>query len=115
MIQRIDAGQRMSEASIYGGIVYLAGQVPETPNADIKTQTREVLAAIDELLARAGSDKSKLLSAQIFLADVADFAEMNSVWDAWVIPGNAPTRATVQALMANPAWKIEIVVTAAAA
>ena len=113
MIQRIDAGKRMSEASIHGGIVYLAGQVPEDTSADIEGQTRQVLAAIDELLARAGSDKSRILRAQIFLADIADFAGMNRAWDAWVVPGNGPARATVEARLANPAWKVEIVVTAA--
>ena len=112
MIQRIDAGKRMSEASIHGGIVYLAGQVPEDTSADIEGQTRQVLAAIDELLARAGSDKSRILRAQIFLADIADFAGMNRAWDAWVAPGDAPSRATVEARLANPAWKVEIVVTA---
>lgn len=113
MIQRLDPGSRMSEASIHGGIVYLAGQIPETDAADIETQTGEVLAAIDDLLARAGSDKSKILRAQIFLADIADFAGMNRAWDAWVVAGNAPARATVEAKLANPAWKVEIVVTAA--
>ena len=113
MIQRIDPGNRMSEASLHGGIVYLAGQVPETADAGIETQTAEVLAAIDALLAQAGSDKSRILRAQIFLADIADFAGMNRAWDAWVVPGNAPARATVEARLANPAWKVEIVVTAA--
>ena len=112
MIQRIDPGNRMSEASLHGGIVYLAGQVPETADAGIETQTAEVLAAIDALLAQAGSDKSRILRAQIFLADIADFAGMNRAWDAWVVPGNAPARATVEARLANPAWKVEIVVTA---
>lgn len=111
-IQRIDAGPRMSEACIHGGIAYLAGQVPETAGADIETQTREVLEAIDALLAQAGSDKSRILRAQIFLADIADFAGMNRAWDAWVVPGQAPARATVEARLANPDWKVEIVVTA---
>ena len=113
MIQRIDAGNRMSEASIHGGVIYLAGQVPETPHADIETQTREVLAAIDQLLEQAGSDKTRILRAQIYLADIADFAGMNRAWDAWVVPGQAPARATVEARLANPGWKVEIVVTAA--
>ena len=112
MIQRIEPGNRMSEASLHGGIVYLAGQVPETADAGIETQPAEVLAAIDALLAQAGSDKSRILRAQIFLADIADFAGMNRAWDAWVVPGNAPARATVEARLANPAWKVEIVVTA---
>lgn len=112
MIQRIDAGNRMSEACIHGGLVYLAGQIPETLDADIETQTGEVLAAIDALLAQAGSDKARILRAQIFLADIADFSGMNRAWDAWVVPGNAPARATVEAKLANPGWKVEIVVTA---
>ncbi|GAB3786321.1 RidA family protein [Dyella agri] len=114
MIKRIEAGPRMSEASIHGGIVYLAGQVPEDTRNDIEGQTRQVLAAIDDLLAQAGSDKTRILRAQIFLADIDDFAGMNRAWDAWVVPGNAPARATVQARLADPEWKVEIVVTAAA-
>ncbi|MEN9311366.1 MAG: hypothetical protein RLY77_1491 [Pseudomonadota bacterium] len=112
MIQRLDPGPRMSEASIHNGIVYLAGQIPETADAAIEVQTAEVLAAIDALLAQAGSDKSRILRAQIFLADINDFAGMNRAWDAWVVAGNAPARATVEAKLANPAWKVEIVVTA---
>jgi len=112
MIQRIDAGPRMSEASIHNGIVYLAGQVPEDTSLDIEGQTREVLTAIDAMLAQAGSDKTRILRAQIFLADIADFAGMNRAWDAWVVPGNAPARATVEARLARPEWKVEIVVTA---
>ena len=113
MIQRIDPGNRMSEASIHRGIAYLAGQVPVTPDADIETQTREVLAEIDELLAKCGSDKTRILRAQIYLADIADIGAMNEVWDAWVAPGHAPPRATVQAALADAAWKIEVVATAA--
>ena len=112
MIERIDAGPRMSEACIHGGTAYLAGQVPETAGADIETQTREVLEAIDALLAQAGSDKTRVLRAQVYLADIADFAGMNRAWDAWVVPGQAPARATVEARLANPDWKVEIVVTA---
>jgi enamine deaminase RidA (YjgF/YER057c/UK114 family) len=112
MIERIDAGNRMSEASIHGGIAYLAGQIPITAGADIETQTREVLSEIDELLARCGSDKTRILRAQIYIADVADFEGMNRAWDAWVVPGQAPARATVEAKLANPDWKVEIVVTA---
>jgi enamine deaminase RidA (YjgF/YER057c/UK114 family) len=113
MIQRIDAGPRMSEATIHNGIVYLAGQVAEDDGADIEAQTREVLAAIDVLLAQAGSDKTRILRAQIFLADIADFPGMNRAWDAWVAPGQGPARATVEAKLARPEWKVEIVVTAA--
>lgn len=112
VITRIDAGPRMSEASIHNGVIYLAGQIPEDATADITGQTTQVLGEIDKLLAQAGSDKSKILRAQIYLADVADFAGMNAAWDAWVIPGNAPSRATVEARLANPSWKVEIVVTA---
>jgi enamine deaminase RidA (YjgF/YER057c/UK114 family) len=87
--------------------------VADDPGADIEGQTRQVLGAIDALLARAGSDKTKLLRAEIFLADFADFAAMNRVWEAWVAPDHTPARATVQAALAKPEWKIEIVVTAA--
>lgn len=114
MIERIDAGPRMTEAVVHGGVIHLAGQIPETPGADIETQTREVLAEIDALLAKAGSDKTRILRAQVYLADIADFDGMNRAWDAWVVPGKAPARATVEARLANPAWKVEIVVTAAA-
>jgi len=97
MIQRLDPGPRMSEASIHNGVVYLAGQVADDATQDIVGQTRQVLAAIDELLARAGSDKSRILRAQIFLADIGEFSGMNAAWDAWVPAGNAPSRATVEA------------------
>ena len=113
IIQRFDVGARMSEMSVYNGIAHLAGQVADDASADAAGQTRQVLAAIDALLARAGSDKTKILMAQIYLADMADFDGMNAVWDGWVAPGHAPPRATVQARLAKPAWKIEIVVTAA--
>lgn len=113
MIQRLDVGQRMSEAAIHNGTIYLAGQIAEDATQDISGQTQQVLAAVDALLARAGSGKDHILMAQIFLADLADFAAMNAVWDAWVSQGNAPPRATVQAALANPAWKIEVVMTAA--
>ena len=114
MVQRIDVGARMSEVAIHNGTVYLAGQIAEDATQDIAGQTRQVLDAIDALLAKAGSDKSKILMAQIFLKDLSDCAGMNSVWDAWVVPGQTPCRATVQAHLANPEWKLEIVVTAAA-
>ncbi|MBQ0929821.1 RidA family protein [Ideonella sp. 4Y16] len=113
MIQRFDVGPRMSEMAVHNGTVYLAGQVAADGSQDIQGQTRQVLDAIDALLARAGSDKTKILRAQIFLADLADFAAMNSVWEAWVVAGHTPPRATVQAALAKPEWKIEIVVTAA--
>lgn len=113
MIQRFDTGPRMSEMVVHNGTVYLAGQIADDAGADIAGQTRQVLDAIDALLARAGSDKSKILRAQIFLVDLAEFAAMNAVWEQWVVPGHTPARATVQAALANPQWKIEIVVTAA--
>jgi len=113
IIQRFDVGARMSEMSVYNGIAHLAGQVADDASADAAGQTRQVLAAIDALLARAGSDKSRILRCQIFLADLADFAAMNEVWEAWVVPGETPPRATVQAALARPEWKVEMVVTAA--
>jgi enamine deaminase RidA (YjgF/YER057c/UK114 family) len=113
MIQRIDTGPRMSEAVVHQGVAYLAGQVPEDGALDIGGQTRQVLAAIDALLAAVGSDKTRILRAQIYLADIGDFAGMNAVWDEWVPAGHTPARATVEARLARPEWKIEIVVTAA--
>lgn len=112
-IQRFHVGPRMSESAVFNGVVYLAGQVADDASQDIAGQTRQVLAAIDRLLAEAGSDKSRILRAQIFIADLAEFDAMNQVWEAWVVPGHTPPRATVQAALAKPAWKIEIVVTAA--
>lgn len=113
MIRRFDVGPRLSEMAIHNGTAYLAGQVPNDATLDIGGQTREVLAAVDALLERAGTDKSRILMAQIFLADMADFEGMNAVWDAWVAPGHAPPRATVQARLGKPGWRIEMVVTAA--
>lgn len=113
-IRRIHPGPRMSQAVVCNGMVFLAGQVAEDTTQDVTGQTRQVLAAIDRLLAEAGSDKSRLLSAQIFLADMADFAAMNKVWEAWVVPGQTPARATVEAAMASPKYLVEIVITAAA-
>lgn len=113
MVQRFDVGARMSEMAVHSGIVWLAGQVAEDGSQDIGGQARQVLAAVDRLLARAGTDKSKIVMCQIFLADLADFAGMNAVWDAGVVPGHTPPRATVQAKLAKPEWKIEVVVTAA--
>ena len=113
MIQRFDVGIRMSEMAVHNGTVYLAGQVASDASQGIEGQTRQVLGMVDALLARAGSDKTKILRVQIFLADLKDFTAMNSVWDSWVVPGNTPPRATVQAALAKPEWKIEVVVTAA--
>jgi enamine deaminase RidA (YjgF/YER057c/UK114 family) len=112
-IQRFDVGARMSEMALHGERVFLAGQVAEDGTQDIGGQTRQVLGAIDKLLARAGSHKSKIVMCQIYLADIADFPGMNAVWDAWVVPGHTPPRATVQARLAKPEWRVEIVVTAA--
>jgi enamine deaminase RidA (YjgF/YER057c/UK114 family) len=112
-IHRFDVGTRLSEMAVHGNTVYLAGQVAADGSQDIAGQTRQVLAAIDALLARAGSDKSRILMAQIYLADLGDFAGMNGVWEGWVAHGHAPPRATVQAQLAKPEWRVEIVVTAA--
>jgi enamine deaminase RidA (YjgF/YER057c/UK114 family) len=99
--------------AVYNGVAYLAGQVPADATQDIRGQTRQVLAAIDALLTRAGTDRSRLLMCQIFLADLADFDGMNEVWEAWLPADHAPPRATVQARLAKPQWKVEMVVTAA--
>ena len=112
-IHRFDVGARLSEMAVFQGTCYLAGQVAADATQDIRGQTQQVLSAIDVLLARAGSDKSRILMVQIFIADLADFPAMNEVWDAWVPAGHAPPRATVQAKLAKPEWKVEIVVTAA--
>lgn len=112
-LQRFDVGARLSEMAVYNGVAYLAGQVPEDASQDITGQTAQVLAAIDRLLERAGTDKSKILMAQIFIKDLAEFPGLNAAWDAWVPAGHTPPRATVQAHLAKPEWKVEIVVTAA--
>lgn len=114
MIQRIDTGTRMSQAVIHGNTVYLAGQVAlEAPGESITNQTTDTLKRIDELLEKAGTDKSKLLSATIWLSDIGDFEEMNAVWDAWVSPGNSPARACVESALAAPQFNVEIGVVAA--
>jgi enamine deaminase RidA (YjgF/YER057c/UK114 family) len=112
-IQRFDVGPRISEMAVHNGVAYLAGQVASDATLDAKGQTADVLAQVDALLARAGTDKSRILMAQIFLADVADFPALNEAWDAWVAGGNTPPRATVEAKLAKPEWKVEIVVKAA--
>jgi enamine deaminase RidA (YjgF/YER057c/UK114 family) len=99
--------------TVHNGLCWLAGQVAADGRGDIVDQTRTVLAAIDALLARAGTHKGNILMAQIFLADLADFPGLNQVWDAWVAADAAPARATVQARLARPEWKVEIVITAA--
>lgn len=113
-IQRFHVANRYSEIAVHNGTLYLAGQVPDDASQDIRGQTTQVLAMVDRLLAEAGSDKTRLLSVQIFLADLADYDGMNEVWDAWVAEGHAPPRATVQARLARPEWRVEIVVVAAA-
>ena len=111
-ITRIGIGKRMSEASVYNGIVWVAGQVG-TPGDSVTDQTRTCLAEVDRILAEAGTDKTRILSAQIWLADMAAFGEMNAVWDAWVPQGNTPARATGEAKLATPAYLVEVIVTAA--
>ncbi|TKW64999.1 MAG: RidA family protein [Paracoccus denitrificans] len=111
-ITRIGNGPRMSQAVIHGDTVYLAGQVG-TEGADIETQVRDALANVDKFLAEAGSDKSRILSVTVWLADMADFAAMNAVYDAWVDPENLPARATGEAKLATPGYKVEFIVTAA--
>lgn len=110
-IERLDKGPRMSQAVIHGDTVYLAGQVGEGP--DVASQTKAILESVDSLLARAGSDKSRLLSATIWLADMNDFAAMNAVWDSWVDPNNAPARATGESRLAAPKYLVEIIIVAA--
>jgi enamine deaminase RidA (YjgF/YER057c/UK114 family) len=113
-IQRIKPGPRMSGAVVHGNTVYLAGQVAnQAAGQSVAEQTKEILSIIDSLLAEAGTDKSKLLMANIWLTDMATFQEMNAVWDAWVSSGNTPARATVEAKLATPAFKVEIAVIAA--
>ncbi|MGV8953087.1 MAG: RidA family protein [Cypionkella sp.] len=111
-IKRIGVGARMSEAVCYNGIAWLAGQVG-TPGASVTEQTRVCLAEVDRILAAAGTDKTRILSTQIWLADMADFAEMNAVWDGWVPAGNTPARATGEAKLATPDYRVEVIVTAA--
>ena len=112
-IERLHVGARLSEAAIHGGVVYLAGQVADDPSQDATGQTRQVLAAIDRLLGESGSDKTCILQATIYMADMEDFGAMNAVWDGWVVPGHTPPRATVQALLARPDYRVEIKIIAA--
>jgi enamine deaminase RidA (YjgF/YER057c/UK114 family) len=111
-ITRLETGPRMSQAVIHNGTVYLAGQVG-APGKSVGEQTQAVLAEIDRLLAAAGTDKTRLLTAQIWLSDMKTFAEMNAVWDKWVAPGHTPARATGSADLATSDYKVEIIVTAA--
>ncbi len=112
-IKRIQVGARMSQAVVHGDTVYLAGQVADDPVPSVAEQTKQILAKIDRLLAAAGSDKSKILSANIWLADIGRFDEMNGVWDGWVSAGAAPARATVQSALARPSHLVEIMIVAA--
>ena len=114
-VQRIKPGARMSQAVIHGETVYLAGLVADDKSQDVKGQTAQILAAIDALLALAGTDKSKVLSANIWLTDIGTWSQMNEVWDAWVSPGNTPARATVEAKLAAAGASVEIMVQAARA
>jgi enamine deaminase RidA (YjgF/YER057c/UK114 family) len=112
MIERIDPGPRMSRAVVHDGTIYTAGQVDKS-SADVAGQTRTILARIETILAQAGSYKSKVLSANIWLADIDSFDQMNAVWDAWIAPGDPPARATVEARLAGPEYLVEIAVIAA--
>jgi len=114
-IKRVNVAKRLSDMAVYNGVAYLAGQVPDDATLDITGQTAQVLATVDKLLAEAGTDKSRILMAQIFITNMKEFDGMNKAWDAWVADGNAPPRATVEARLANPDYKVEIVVTAAVA
>ena len=113
-IERHDVGERMSQAVVHNGTVYLAGQVAfDKAGASVREQTENILERIDRYLGEAGTDKSKLLSAQIWLSDISTFDEMNAVWDAWVTPGNTPCRACVESKLAAPQFTVEIMVVAA--
>ena len=112
-ITRYQTGARMSQAVVHGDTVYLAGQVADDTDVGVAGQTEQILAKIDARLAEAGSDKSKLLSATLWITDMQHFGEMNAVWDAWVLPGNTPARACVEAPLAAPRFQVEIMVTAA--
>jgi enamine deaminase RidA (YjgF/YER057c/UK114 family) len=112
-IQRHNVGKRLSEIVVHNGVAYLAGEVPDDTSKDVTGQTAEVLAKIDKLLKQVGSDKTKILSAQIFLPDMKDFAGMNAAWEAWIPAGQTPARATIEAKLANPALKVEIMCIAA--
>jgi enamine deaminase RidA (YjgF/YER057c/UK114 family) len=113
-VQRHEVGPRMSKVVVHGNTVYLAGIVADNPKGkSVGDQTKDILKQIDGFLGKAGTDKSKLLSANIWITDMANFAEMNAVWDSWVSPGNTPARATVEAKLASPDYKVEIMVVAA--
>ena len=113
-IERFHVGKRLSEMVVHGGTVYLAGQVADDPTADAAGQIRQVLAQIDKLLGEAASDKSRILSATIFLPSMSDFPALNAAWDAWIPAGQCQARATVEAGLARPEYKVEIQIIAAA-
>lgn len=113
MIKRLTPGKRLSQATIHGGVVYLAGQVPDDYTGGIEAQARQVLAKIDALLTEAGTDRSSMLSVTVWLPSMGDFAKFNTVWDAWVPAGATPARACVEARLADPSIKVEIAVIAA--
>ncbi|MBU3848879.1 MAG: RidA family protein [Candidatus Acinetobacter avistercoris] len=114
-IQKMNSTEVMSAVTIFNQVVYLSGQVPKITEPDIEAQTKDVLATIDTLLAQAGTDKSRLLSAQIFVKNLEDFPQINAIWVEWMKGCVPPSRATIQADLVNPAWLIEIAVTAAQA
>ena len=111
-LRRFHVGDRLSEMTIYNGTVYLAGQVGKAGD-DVATQTQQALAEVDRLLALAGTEKSRILSATIWLADMVDFPKMNAVWDVWASQGNTPARATGEAKLASPEYLVEVIVIAA--
>lgn len=112
-IHRVNMGKRLSDMAVHNGVAYLAGQVADDTTQDITGQTGQILAVIDKLLATAKTDKTRILMAQIFVANMKEFYGMNKAWDAWVAEGNAPPRATIEARLASADYKVEIVVTAA--
>jgi enamine deaminase RidA (YjgF/YER057c/UK114 family) len=112
-IRRYESGKRMSQAVVHAGFAFLSGQVADDPSQDVKGQTEQILTKIDRLLAQVGSDKTKILSASIWIADYTTFNEMNAVWDAWVPEGDAPARACVESKLAFPQYTVEIGIIAA--
>jgi enamine deaminase RidA (YjgF/YER057c/UK114 family) len=112
-IVRLDQNHRRSRAVVHGGVVYLAGQVADDKSGDIVVQARQALAKVDALLAEAGTDRARALTAQIWLASMTDYDGFNAVWDEWVVPGHTPTRCCGKVELADPAFRVEIVITAA--
>ena len=112
-IKRVNVAKRLSDMAVFNNVAYLAGQVADDVSQDVTGQTAQVLVTIDKLLAEAGTDRTRILMAQIFVANMKEFDGMNKAWDAWVADGNAPPRATIEARLASPDYKVEIIVTAA--